>query len=106
MHRIRASLKIAALPALIVAIFGLYLWDKQNAELTRVDAVINSWTREQTEFGAGNYALSVTLSDGTPAQASANPKGDPPSIGKKIVLVKSQTPAGLVSYRWTRQGRP
>jgi hypothetical protein len=101
--RLKAALPIIV-TILIVVSLGLALTIHQTpAEREQLEGQVVSWTRAQTEEGAGTYYIGVTLADGEKVTATASRHGRSPRIGEQINVDKVTTVTGATRYQWNRR---
>lgn len=99
--RLRSALIVlAALGVMIIAI--ILIERSRPVHRGTVLDDVNSWSRAQTEIGAGSYFISVALEDGSNVTATAGRHGRAPNIGERITLTRIQSAAGGTRYEWVR----
>ena len=68
-------------------------------QVTLLEGVVKSWTRQQTQWGSGGLVMVVELADQQEIIVQQKIARSP-RVGAKIKFQKIQTTSGKVSYRW------
>ena len=99
-QRIRTYRLPGIILLLLASFFAIYFYDVSSTAQTKVTGQVISWTRVQSYTGAGDYIVSVKLTDGTTINARLNQSAKPPKNGKEIKLTKSISRLGRTQYTW------